>query len=77
MTDNKTQPDDDEEQPTRAETGAPKRLREVIVRHLDQPPPSGKRNIHPRRPAPIVPDRKQRTGKRPSDESDRDKSSQE
>ena len=29
----------------------------VVVTHLDSPPPSGKRTIHPRRPAPIVPDR--------------------
>jgi hypothetical protein len=38
----------------------PKPLREVIVRHEDEPPPAGKRGIHPRRPAPIVPDRKQK-----------------
>lgn len=29
----------------------------VVVTHLDTPPPGGKRTIHPRRPAPIVPDR--------------------
>lgn len=40
-----------------------KSVREVVVRHLDAPPPSGKQQIHPRRPAPIVPTRKERTEK--------------
>jgi hypothetical protein len=39
-----------------------KNVREVLVTHLDAPPPSGKREIHPRRPAPIVPTREERTG---------------
>jgi hypothetical protein len=32
-----------------------KTTREVRVNYLDSPPPSGKREIHPRRPAPIIP----------------------
>jgi len=39
---------------------------EVVVTHLDSPPPSGPRKIHPRRPAPIVPDRRPET---PADDS--------
>jgi hypothetical protein len=41
-----------------------KAVREVVVAHLDEPPPSGKQKIHPRRPAPIVPTREERTGER-------------
>jgi hypothetical protein len=63
MPDQNAQPDDNEKESERDENAAPKPMREVTVRHLDAPPPSGKRNIHPRRPAPVVPDRKQRTGK--------------
>jgi hypothetical protein len=33
---------------------------EVVVTHLDAPPPAGKKTIHPRRVAPIVPTRKER-----------------
>jgi hypothetical protein len=29
---------------------------EVVLTHLDSPPSSGKHTIHPRRPAPIVPE---------------------
>jgi hypothetical protein len=39
-----------------------KTVREVVVTHLDVPPPSGKQAIHPRRPAPVVPTREERTG---------------
>ncbi len=35
---------------------------EVVVTHLDSPPPSGPRSIHPRRPAPIVPERRSDEG---------------
>jgi hypothetical protein len=35
--------------------------REVVVTYLDAPPASDK-SIHPRRPAPVVPDRKDQTG---------------
>jgi hypothetical protein len=35
--------------------------REVVVTHLDSPPPAGKKSIHPRRQAPIVPEHKNRT----------------
>jgi hypothetical protein len=40
---------------------APKGMRQVLVKHLDSPPPSGKTGTHPRRPAPIVPTREERT----------------
>jgi hypothetical protein len=43
-------------------------VRKVKVEHLDEPPPSGKRSIHPRRPAPIVPTREERTGEQPEEE---------
>jgi len=33
---------------------------EVVVTHLDAPPPAGKKNIHPRRVAPVVPTREER-----------------
>ena len=39
----------------------PKPMRQVIVTHRDAPPPSGKQSIHPRRPAPVVPSREERT----------------
>jgi hypothetical protein len=29
---------------------------EVVLTHLDAPPSTGKHTIHPRRPAPIVPE---------------------
>ena len=45
-----------------------KSVREVVVTHLDAPPPSGKREIHSRRPAPIVPSREERTRKQAEDE---------
>jgi hypothetical protein len=75
MPDKKNADDDNREKPQGEKAKSPQRLREVIVRHLDEPPPSGKRSIHPRRPAPIVPTRKPGTGDA-SDDSDRDKSSQ-
>jgi hypothetical protein len=43
---------------------------EVVLTHLDAPPPSGKQRIHPRRPAPPVPTREQRTGKLPAQDAD-------
>jgi hypothetical protein len=61
MPEKKNQQDEDQERAPAPETTSPKPLREVTVTHLDFPPPSGKRNIHPRRPAPIVPSREQRT----------------
>lgn len=45
-----------------------KSVREVVVTHLDAPPPSGKREIHSRRPAPIVPSREERTREQAEDE---------
>jgi hypothetical protein len=43
---------------------------EVELTHLDSPPPSGKQAIHPRRPAPPVPTREQRTGTQPAHDAD-------
>jgi hypothetical protein len=43
---------------------------EVVLTHLDAPPPSGKERIHPRRPAPPVPTREQRTGEQPAQDAD-------
>jgi hypothetical protein len=40
-----------------------KAVRQVIVTPLDAPPPSGQQQIHPRRPAPIVPTPEERTRK--------------
>jgi hypothetical protein len=48
----------------------PKTVHEVVVKHLDEPPPSGKPSIHPRRPAPIVPTREERTGEQPDEDTD-------
>ena len=50
-----------------------KTVRKVVVTHLDEPPPSGKQSIHPRRPAPIVPTREERTGERPAEDTSPDK----
>jgi len=36
--------------------------REVVVTYQDAPPAAGDKSIHPRRPAPVVPDRKDQTG---------------
>ena len=47
-------------------------VREVTVTHLDSPPPLGKNRIHPRRPAPIVPTREQRTSKAHPDDDKED-----
>ncbi len=49
-----------------------KTVRQVVVTHLDEPPPSGKQEIHPRRPAPIIPTREERT----REQSDQDKNKQ-
>jgi hypothetical protein len=49
----------------------PKTVRKVVVTHLDEPPPSGKRTIHQRRPAPIVPTREERTGEQPANNPDK------
>jgi hypothetical protein len=46
---------------------APKKMRQVVVQHLDSPPPSGKTAIHPRRRAPIVPTREERTAEQGDD----------
>ena len=43
---------------------------QVTLKHLNEPPPSGKKTIHPRRSAPLVPTREQRTEELPSEDSD-------
>jgi len=48
----------------------PKPCREVVVTHLDAPPPSEKRSIHPRRPAPPVPTHEERTGEQSAKDTD-------
>jgi len=56
------------------ESPAPeKTVRKVVVTHLDEPPPSGKQTIHPRRPAPIVPTREERTGEQAAKDTNPDK----
>ncbi len=63
--------DQNDEEKKSAEEAAPKptTVRKVVVTHLDEPPPSGKRTIHPRRPAPIVPTREERTKERPAEDA--------
>jgi len=47
------------ETPAQAPSSFPLKPRgDVIVTHLDTPPCAGPRSIHPRRPAPIVPERR-------------------
>jgi hypothetical protein len=58
-------------------SGPSKTVREVIVKHLDEPPPSGKRTIHPRRPAPIVPTREERTADESAENTDSKKTASE
>jgi len=60
MTDNQNHDECEESTQPPAEIH-PKTVREVVVKHLDAPPPSGKKAIHPRRQAPIVPTREERT----------------
>jgi hypothetical protein len=66
------QPGENVERSSALPTGSAKPRREVLVTHLDSPPPSGKRSIHPRRPAPIVPTREQRSGEQSADDDDGD-----
>jgi hypothetical protein len=55
----KSEPEHDQ-QPSAPGSFPLKPAGEVEVEHLDSPPPSGKRQIHPRRPLPGVPTREQR-----------------
>ena len=66
---------DQHEQAERRPAAPP--TRQVVVTHLDSPPPSGKHIIHPRRPAPIVPTREERTGEKPVQDPDCEESSRE
>jgi len=43
---------------------------EVVVTHLDSPPPSGKKVIHSRRPMPPVPTREEREAEESSSKSE-------
>jgi hypothetical protein len=54
-----------------------KTVRQVVVTHLDTPPPSGKQKIHPRRPAPVVPTREERTGEQSDQDEKKEKSDSE
>jgi hypothetical protein len=70
MTDKKHEENDENEGRAQAPTSAPpKTVREVVVKHLDAPPPSGKQAIHPRRPAPIVPTHEKRTENQPAEDA--------
>ena len=60
-------PNDKDECSSTPPSAPPKPLREVQVRHLDEPPSLGK-EIHPRRPAPIVPKREEKTGQESKDD---------
>jgi hypothetical protein len=61
--------DQESDEKNEAPKSARKAVRQVVVTPLDAPPPSGQKKIHPRRPAPIVPTREDRTRK----QSDQDK----
>jgi hypothetical protein len=61
-------PKDKDECSSTPPSATPKPLREVQVRHLDEPPSLGKEKIHPRRPAPIVPKREERTNQESKDD---------
>ena len=64
---------DDENKKSQDTAPKPPSVRKVVVKHLDEPPPSGKRAIHPRRPAPIVPTREERTAEQPDEGTATDK----
>jgi hypothetical protein len=60
MTDESQEQQSENKEPSSASSTSPRKIRQVVVTHLDSPPPSGKKSIHPRRPAPIVPSHEQR-----------------
>ena len=64
---------EDENKKSEDAPAKPPSVRKVVVKHLDEPPPSGKRAIHPRRPAPIVPTREERTAEQPDEDTNPDK----
>jgi hypothetical protein len=69
---NSRQAKDENDAPAPSTTSFPlKPSGDVVVTHLDYPPPSGPRTIHPRRPAPIVPERNPQS---PSDDESKQKS---
>jgi len=72
-----SQQDQNEDNRPQATTEPTKPARDVVVRYLDNPPPSGKESIHPRRPAPIVPTREQRTSEQGTNDHESEKSSHE
>ena len=46
---------------------------EIVVTYLDSPPLEGEKSIHPRRRAPIVPVREERTGEQATTDKDSEK----
>jgi hypothetical protein len=66
----KDQCEEPDENSATALKNQPVPTREVVVTRFDSPPPSGKKKIHPRRPAPIVPTREERIERRPADDTD-------
>ena len=68
----KDQRDEPDENSATPPKNQPVPTRQVVVTRFDSPPPSGKKEIHPRRPAPIVPTRDERIKGRPADDADPD-----
>jgi hypothetical protein len=66
----KDQRDEPDENSATQPKDQPVLTRQVVVTRFDSPPPSGKKEIHPRRPAPIVPTRDERIKGRPADDAD-------
>jgi len=61
MTDDPKEQQSENKERSSTSLTSPKTCREAVVTHLDSPPPSGKKSIHPRRPAPIVPTHERKT----------------
>jgi hypothetical protein len=57
----------------KSQGASPKAVRQVVLNLLDAPPPPGKQEIHPRRPAPIVPTREEITGEQSEEDRNREK----
>lgn len=70
MAQNQNDSDQDKDESSSTPPSAPaKPLRDVVVRHLDEPPSLGKQTIHPRRPAPTVPTREERMDRDSNDDN--------
>jgi len=61
MADEEQNPPGESDERSSSQPPARNSLRKVEVKRLDTPPSLGKKRIHPRRPAPIVPAREQKT----------------